>query len=125
MKKITACLLVLLMTLVFLLPPKPSAAQGDMPIFFRDTLVGAGIGAFFGGLIMLTTEKESDHWDYVAFGALVGATGGLVYSVRSSSYAALEIDNEKMTVGMPTFQTSNEFGVGHKVVSADLVRLRY
>ncbi len=126
MKKILTYSLLILMTVTFTLTPKTAMAQDDaMPLIFRDTLWGAGIGAFLGGLLMLTTDDKSDHWDYVAFGGLVGAVGGLGYSLTSTSHALVEVEKERVTVGLPTLHTANASRIGKKEYSMELLKFYY
>jgi hypothetical protein len=126
MNKILTYFLLILMAVTFTLTPKTALAQDDtMPLIFRDTLWGAGIGAFLGGLLLLTTDDKSDHWDYVAYGSLIGAVGGLAYSVTSTSHALVEVEKERVVVGLPTLHTANASRIGKKEYSVELFKFCY
>ena len=125
MKKMIAVLMILA-TLSLSMAPEPAWAQGDaMPVVFRDTLYGALTGAFLGGLFLLTSNNKSDHWDYVAYGGLIGAVGGLAYGVYNTPRSMVEIDKGKITVGLPTIQTANITGSRDKEYLVDLLKLQY
>ena len=126
MRRRTRPMAAALLAAALLAVPCRAAAQDDgMPVFFRDTLMGAGIGAFVGGLLLLTTEHKSDHWDYVAFGGLVGALGGLGYSVtRAESRGLVRVDPDGVHVGLPTPRI-RAGGPGSADVTADILQVRY
>ena len=116
---------VVLAAALLAVPCRVAAQDDGMPLFFRDTLLGAGIGAFVGGLLLLTTEHKSDHWDYVAYGGLVGALGGLGYSVvQAQSQGFVRVDPEGVHVGIPAPRIRTE-GPGSARVVADLISVRY
>jgi hypothetical protein len=129
MKNRIITLFVTLMLVVTLIPPLPASAQEDtMPIVLRDTVYGSLTGAFLGGLLLLTTSNKSDHWDYIAYGGFVGALAGITYGVYDTSRSLVEIEKDRITVGLPTLQG----GTGtagrvetHKSLRADLVRWRF
>ncbi len=105
MRKTAILLLFLLMVTTCIQVPKPAHAQDDaMPVVFRDTLYGSLTGAFIGGLLLLTTENKSDHLEYIVYGGLAGAVGGLAYGVYDTSQALVEIDRGQITVGVPSIQ---------------------
>lgn len=99
---------VVLLMVVFLsslLPlPKARAQSGDMEFLLRDTFYGSLIGAFIGGLVLLTAENESDHLDYLVFGGLAGAVGGLGYGIYSMNQPLVEIERNRVVVGIPSIQ---------------------
>lgn len=125
MKKMIAVLMIL--AAVSLSTPAGTAwAQDDgMPIIFRDTLYGAATGAFLGGLLLLTSDNAGNHWDYVAFGGLIGAAGGLAYGVYNTPRSMVEIDKGRITVGLPTIQTANISGSRDKEYLMDLLKFQY
>ena len=129
MKNRMISLFVALMLVVTLFPPLPAAAQEDtMPIVLRDTIYGSLTGAFLGGLLLLTTSNKSDHWDYVAYGGFIGALAGITYGVYDTSRSLVEIEKDRITVGLPTLQ--GDAGTSGNVAKptslhADLVRWRF
>jgi hypothetical protein len=129
MKQVGTGLLLLLLVITLLAPPSTAYAQDDtMPIVFRDTMYGAVTGAFLGGLLLLTTNNKSDHWDYVAYGGLIGAVGGVTYGIYDTSRPLVEIEKDKVTVGLPTIRAGAGQGPHQstdKSFIADLVRLRF
>ncbi|NOY52538.1 MAG: hypothetical protein GXP58_02835 [Deltaproteobacteria bacterium] len=129
MKNRMIALFVALMLVVTLLPLRPAAAEEDtMPIVLRDTVYGSLTGAFLGGLLLLTTNNKSGHWENVAYGGFVGALAGIAYGVYDTSRSLVEIDKDRITVGLPTLQTdAGRSGKAERPTNlhADLVRWRF
>ena len=124
-KSVIASFLIILILSVTLMPKTVSAQDETLPFIFRDTIYGAGIGVFIGGLVMLTTDHPSDHWDYLAVGGLVGALGGLGYGAYSSSHALVEINQDKVTVGIPSIHVDSLSGKRNQTYHTDLVKLQF
>lgn len=129
MKNRIITLFVTLMLVATLFPPLPVSAQEDtMPIVLRDTIYGSLTGAFLGGLLMLTTSNKSNHWDNVAYGGFIGAVAGIAYGVYDTSQSLVEIEKDRITVGLPSLQgDAGTPGNSEKPTSlhADLVRWRF
>jgi len=129
MKNPLIALFVALMIAFTLVAPPPAAAEEDtLPIVLRDTVYGSLTGAFLGGLLMLTTSNKSDHWENIAYGGFIGAVAGVAYGVYDTSRSLVEIDQDKITVGLPTLQAdAGTPGKSAKPTSlhADLLRWRF
>lgn len=128
MKRVVVVLLMVVFLSSLLPLPAAQAQSGDMEFLLRDTFYGSLIGAFIGGLVLLTTENESDHLDYLVFGGLAGAVGGLGYGIYSMNQPLVEIDGNRVVVGMPSIQSDGgsagpSEGIG--LLQADLVRMRF
>jgi hypothetical protein len=129
MKKVLVALTIFLTVLAVSPAATPAHAQsGDMEFLLRDTLYGSLIGAFIGGLILLTTDNESDHLDYLVYGGLAGALGGLGYGVYTMSQPMVEVEKDRVTVGLPTIHGKVQ-GPGHEggpnYLNAELLRVNF
>ncbi|MDX1762813.1 MAG: hypothetical protein R3231_00675 [bacterium] len=125
MKRVVAVLLMVVLFSTLLPLPAARAQSGDMEFLLRDTFYGALIGAFIGGLVLLTTDDKSDHLDYLVYGSLAGAVGGLGYGIYSMNRPLVEIERNRVVVGMPSIQGMAPSGQGEGLLQADLVRMRF
>ena len=127
-KRMIALFIALTIAVALVVPPQASGEEDTMPIVLRDTIYGSLTGAFLGGLLLLTSSNKSDHWDYVAYGGFVGALAGITYGVYDTSRSLVEIEKDRITVGLPTLQGDvGTAGSAEKTKSphADLVRWRF
>lgn len=119
---------VAVMTLAALLSTSTSAfaAEDTIREVFTDAFYGAGIGALVGGALMVFTDKPSDHYRHIAYGAAAGVLAGTAYGLAKSARAFAEVENGKVRVAFPTIVPAliQSPSTGHTVVAwkADLIR---
>jgi len=77
MKKLAA---VLILAALITMPAKAFSAS-SLQIVAEDAGWGALIGVLAGGAVLAFTETPSDHWDYLARGAAVGAIAGIGFGI--------------------------------------------
>jgi len=108
-------------------PAVASAADFELETVFEDSLYGGAIGALIGGGAMLISSQPSKHWDYVVTGAGVGIIAGAVYGLYTSTRSFAQLEDGKMTIGVPTpkislrqYEESTDLAL-----EADLLRVNY
>jgi hypothetical protein len=120
--------LVAVLTLVSLLSTASSAFAADDAFreVFTDALYGAGIGALVGGAFMVFTDRPSDHYINIAYGAASGVLVGTVYGLAKSARAFAEVENGRVKFALPTvtpeLMVSPASGTTTVAWKADLIR---
>ena len=120
--------LVAVMTLVSLLSTASSAFAGDDTLreVFYDAFYGAGIGALIGAALMVFTNRPTDHFDRIAYGAASGVIVGTVYGLAKSARAFAEVENGRVKFALPTVTpelvVSPASGLTTVAWKADLIR---
>lgn len=104
-KKLIAIILLLFLAV----PAIPVRSHADdtviMRSVFMDAAYGGAVGALLGVGFMLLSDKPSDHWNYVAFGAGGGIIAGAAIGLATSTKALAEIENGKVTFNVPEVKT--------------------
>lgn len=119
---------VAVMTLTALMSTSTSAFAADDTVreVFTDAFYGAGIGALIGGALMVFTDKPSDHYKNIAYGAAAGVLAGTAYGLAKSARAFAEVENGRVKVAFPTIvpELVDSPSSGRTVVAwkADLIR---
>lgn len=82
--------LTMAMTMVF---STGAGAKGNElgQIIFENTLYGMGIGTLIGGALLLTTDKPTQHLDYITYGLLIGGVVGI--GIGAYEVNVLYVDN--------------------------------
>jgi hypothetical protein len=91
-----------------------------------NSLYGGLAGVLVGAVVLAFTNKPGDHLDYLAFGAAGGAPAGATYALVKSPRPMAELDNGKVTIGVPTIvpdiRDTNSRGQTPVVIMAELFR---
>ena len=91
-----------------------------------DSLYGGLAGVVVGAVVLAFTKKPGDHLEYMAYGAAGGALGGTTYALVKCPKPLAELDNGKVTIGVPTImpdiRDTNSKGQTPVVILAELFR---
>lgn len=102
MRQIRQIMVIMALISVISAASSSSAAESSLREVFQDALYGTGIGALVGGAFMVFTKKPADHFDYIGYGAALGALGGTAYGLAKSARSLAEIENGKVKFAVPT-----------------------
>lgn len=96
MKKL---IIILLMAACIGLPLKSQAAS-SLQVVAEDALWGVLIGSLLGTASLAFTDEPSDHLDYIARGAAVGAFAGIAFGIYEIHpiFTAYKTPNSEDTV---------------------------
>ncbi|MBI5328877.1 MAG: hypothetical protein HZB80_11415 [Deltaproteobacteria bacterium] len=102
----------IIFTLIILLAvqiiPSKSVLADDavmMRNIFTDALYGGAVGTLIGVAFMLISDKPSDNWNYLAYGAGGGIIAGAAIGMASSTKALAEVEHGKITLNVPEIKT--------------------
>lgn len=99
-KKIITIIMVLLFV-GSVIPSRTFAAGDPLEIAIKDSVYGGILGALIGGALMVFSDKISDHYMYIAYGAAGGVIAGAAIGMATSTKALAEIEHNKVTFNMP------------------------
>lgn len=115
----------LVATLLVSIATPARAADSPLGDVFTDMAYGALIGAALGAATLAFTDKPSDHLDYLAVGAAIGAFAGTGYGLIRNSRSLVEIEHGKVRFAVPTIIPAVKETVSGKaavVLNAGLIR---
>jgi hypothetical protein len=122
-KRTVITILTLLLTTSWSIPLH--AAESSLKVVFEDSLYGGLIGTLVGSATLAFTHKASDHLDYISYGAAAGVIAGTGIGLFTTiNRAAVEYENGKVKLGMPTVLPDIQESKGQMVLAfkANLLR---
>jgi len=124
-----ATMLVLAALLLTGLSVPCSAADSAVKDTLENAAVGGLVGTLAGGALLLITQKPSDHYDYLYYGAAGGVVAGTAYGMMQSAKALASIEDGKVKFAMPTimpeFQETGARGAAAIMLKAELIRGKF
>ena len=102
------------------------ARENDFKIVLKDGFYGGLVGALVGGAILAFKDEPGDHLDLITKGAAIGVIGGVAFGLYEISNSMAELEDGKMSVGVPTPQIRiNSLGSGVSEVEVDIHLFRW
>lgn len=95
MLSLTVCLLACWSTVGF-------AEENRLKEVLTNSLYGSLVGALVGAAVLAFAKRPGNHLEFMAYGASAGAVGGTTYTLVKPAKPLAELENGKITLGIPT-----------------------
>lgn len=100
------------------------AADNGIQEIFIDAFYGGAVGVLVGGAAMVFTNKPSDHYNYLSYGAATGVIIGAIYGGVQATRSFATIEKGEVKFALPTLRpsiTESSLGTPQITVMANIV----
>jgi len=103
--------LLLMGFMAWMSPNQAIGAENNFETILKDGFYGGLAGALVGGAILVFTDEPGDHLNYISYGAAIGVIAGTVFGIVQTSKSMVQLENGRVTVGLPVPETRTATGL--------------